>query len=427
MKEINVTIIGSGSTYTPELMDGFLKRKDSLTLKKVTFMDIDERKRTIVGNLCARILRNDGCDCEIVYTDSLKEAITGADFVLTQFRVGKLPARYLDENIPIKYNLIGQETTGIGGFFKALRTIPVMQEIAAAIEAYSPNAWLINFTNPSGIITEYLANYTRVKQVGLCNVPISMYDDIYESVGKDVKITYLGLNHLSWVTSVKRGNTELIHNLIANGLTTKVMENIHDDKIPMECLADIKALPSSYLQYYYNKNAKLNQQKIEKKCRAQVCMEIEEKLLELYQDKNLVTKPALLDKRGGHKYSYVAVSLIDAIANDKKEVHVVNCKNNNALSFMLQDDVVEIEATVDADGIHPIPIENFDNPHIITLMQVIKQYEKLTVKAALTGDESLARNALLLHPLVGDFYAVSECFEEMKCAHSSYLTQFYPH
>nr|WP_295679168.1 6-phospho-beta-glucosidase [uncultured Lachnoclostridium sp.] len=427
MKEINVTIIGSGSTYTPELMDGFLKRKDSLTLKRVTFMDIDERKRTIVGNLCTRILRNDGCDCEIVYTDSLKEAITGADFVLTQFRVGKLPARYLDENIPIKYNLIGQETTGIGGFFKALRTIPVMQEIASAIEAYSPNAWLINFTNPSGIITEYLANYTRVKQVGLCNVPISMYDDIYESVGKDVKIMYLGLNHLSWVTSVKRGSTELIHNLIANGLTTKVMANIHDDKIPMECLADIKALPSSYLQYYYNKNTKLNQQKIEKKCRAQVCMEIEEKLLELYQDKNLVTKPALLDKRGGHKYSYVAVSLIDAIANDKKEVHVVNCKNNNALSFMSQDDVVEIEAIVDADGIHPIPIENFDNPHIITLMQVIKQYEKLTVKAALTGDESLARNALLLHPLVGDFYAVSECFEEMKCAHSSYLTQFYPH
>mgnify|MGYP000247607459 FL=1 len=425
MKKINIAIIGSGSTYTPELIDGFIKYKDSFHINRMAFMDIDMRKQHIVGNLCRRILQNAHYHCEVIFTDSLREAIRDADFVLTQFRVGKLPARYLDETIPVKYNLIGQETTGIGGFFKALRTIPVMEEIVSAMEKFAPHAWLINFTNPSGIVTEYLANHTSIRHVGLCNVPVSMYDDVYASVGKDAEITYLGLNHLSWITSVKRKGQEMISDLIANDLKTKVMSNIKDDSIPLECLKDIRALPSSYLQYYYNRNVKLEQQRKEQKCRAQVCMEIEEQLLTLYQDPRLVTKPALLDQRGGHKYSYVAVSLIDSIVNDKKEVHVVNCRNDGALSFMEDGDVVEVPAVIGADGICPIPIRDFDHPHIQTLMKPVKAYEKMTVTAALTGDSSIARNALYIHPLAGDFYSVSACFEEMRLAHSSFLPRFF--
>ena len=202
MKEITVAVIGSGSTYCPELVDGFLKASDSLKLKKISFMDINERKRTIVGNLCVRMLKKAGVDCEIVMTDDLDLALQGADFVVTQIRVGMLHARYLDESIPRKYNLIGQETTGIGGMFKALRTIPVIKHICDRIEAICPNAWLINFTNPSGIITEFVLNNTNVKNIGLCNVPIDMLDDIKETTGPDVDITYVGLNHLSWVTSI---------------------------------------------------------------------------------------------------------------------------------------------------------------------------------------------------------------------------------
>ena len=425
MKEINVAVIGSGSTYCPELVDGFIKARGSLKLKKISFMDIDERKRNIVGSLCVRMLKKAGIDCEILLTDDLDEALKGADFVVTQIRVGKLPARHLDETIPLKYDLIGQETTGIGGFFKALRTIPVMKNICDRITVLCPDAWLINFTNPSGIISEFVQNHTKVKNIGLCNVPINMLDDTREISGEDSEITYIGLNHLSWITSVKKNGVDLLSEMIKTGFSPKVMENIKDDGFSLETLAAIKAIPSSYLQYYYCRNAKLEHLKSGEKSRAQVCMEIEEQLLEMYSDENLVEKPALLDKRGGHKYSLAAVSLIDAIANDKQNVHVVNIKNNGTLSYMEDDDVVEIAAVVGKDGAKPVPVEETDNRHIIGLMRIGKEYEKYAVKAAMSGSDTDALNALLVHPLVGDWEKALNCFNEMKEAHKKYLPQFF--
>lgn len=425
MKEITVAVIGSGSTYCPELVDGFLKAKDSLKLKKISFMDIDERKRTIVGDLCVRMLKNAGCDCEVVFTDDLDTALQGADFVITQIRVGKLPCRHLDESIPKKYDLIGQETTGIGGFFKAQRTIPVIKHICDRIEAICPDAWLINFTNPSGIITEFVLNNTNVKNIGLCNVPIDMIDDVKEITGDDSKITYVGLNHLSWITSIKKDGKELLPGLIESGFSPKVMANIKDDGFSMDCLKTIQAIPSSYLQYYYCREAKLQHQRESDKTRAQVCMEIEEQLLEIYQNKEIVTKPALLDKRGGHKYSLAAVSLVDSIANDKRDVHVVNIKNNGTLPFMADDDIVEIAAVIGSDGATPVPVTEPINDHIIGLMRVVKTYEKYAVEAAITGSDEAALNGLLVHPLVGDWEKAQKCFEEMKEAHKEYLPQYF--
>lgn len=424
MKEISVAVIGSGSTYCPELIDGFIKAQDSLKLTSIAFMDIDERKRTIVGNLCVRMLKKANINCDILITDDLDAALQGVDFVVTQIRVGKLPARHLDETIPIKYGLIGQETTGIGGFFKALRTIPVMKNICERIEEICPNAWLINFTNPSGIISEFIQNNTKVKNIGLCNVPINMLDDTREISGEDSEITYLGLNHLSWITSVKKDGENILPKMMAEGFSAKVMENIVDDGFSMECLSAIKAIPSSYLQYYYGREAKLEHLRTEEKSRAQVCMEIEEQLLEMYADESLTVKPALLDKRGGHKYSLAAVSLIDAIANDKKTINVVNIKNGNTLPFMNKDDVVEIAAVVGKDGAAAVEVESIDNRHIIGLMRVVKEYEKYAVKAGMTGSDEDAMNALLIHPLVGDWDKASKCFEEMKQAHKAYLPQF---
>ena len=425
MKEITVAVIGSGSTYCPELVDGFLKAKDSLKLKKISFMDIDERKRTIVGDLCVRMLKNAGCDCEVVFTDDLDTSLQGADFVITQIRVGKLPCRHLDESIPKKYDLIGQETTGIGGFFKAQRTIPVIKHICDRIEAICPDAWLINFTNPSGIITEFVLNNTNVKNIGLCNVPIDMIDDVKEITGEDSKITYVGLNHLSWITSIRKDGKELLPGLIESGFSPKVMANIKDDGFSMDCLKTIQAIPSSYLQYYYCREAKLQHQRESDKTRAQVCMEIEEQLLEIYQNKEIVTKPALLDKRGGHKYSLAAVSLVDSIANDKRDVHVVNIKNNGTLPFMADDDVVEIAAVIGSDGATPVPITEPINDHIIGLMRVVKTYEKYAVEAAITGSDEEALKGLLVHPLVGDWEKAQKCFEEMKEAHKEYLPQYF--
>ncbi len=425
MKEISVTVIGSGSTYCPELIYGFIEAKDSLKLKRVAFMDIDERKREIVGGLCVRMLKSAGIDCEILITDDLDEALKGADFVVTQIRVGKLPCRHIDESIPLKHDLIGQETTGIGGFFKALRTIPVMAHIAERVEAICPDAWLINFTNPSGIISEFLINHTNVKTMGLCNVPITMIDDVKAAVGEDAKITYLGLNHLSWITSVKVNGEEKLFDLFDDGFAPTVMNNIHDDGFDLECINCCKGFPSSYLQYYYNRQAKLNYLKSGTKSRAQVCMEIEEQLLEMYSDNELVIKPALLDKRGGYKYSLAAVSLIDSIANDKKDVHVVNIKNNGTLDFMDDDDIVEIAAVIGADGATPVEVEKVDNAHVISLMRTVKSYEKYTVKAGMKGSDEDALNALMLHPLCGDFAQSKACYEEMKEAHKAYLPQFY--
>ncbi len=426
MKEITVAVIGSGSTYCPELVDGFIKAQSSLKLKKISFMDIDERKRTIVGNLCLRMLKKAGIECETLLTDNLDEALQGADFVVTQIRVGMLHARYLDETIPLKYDLIGQETTGIGGFFKALRTIPVMQHICDRIEDICPNAWLINFTNPSGIITEFVLNHTNVKCMGLCNVPINMIDDTKEAMGDDCDITYIGLNHLSWITSVKKDGKELIDDMLAQGFSTKVMANIKDDGFSLDCLNAVRGIPSSYLQYYYCRDAKLKHQKEDEKCRARVCMEIEEELLEMYSDETLVTKPALLDQRGGHKYSLAAVSLIDSIANDKRDVQIVNIKNNGTVDFMDDDDILEIAAVIGKDGAEPVAIDKIENKHIIGLMRVVKAYEKYTVEAATTGSEAAAINALLVHPLVGDWERAHKCFEEMKWAHKAYLPEFFP-
>ncbi len=424
MKEINLAVIGSGSTYCPELIDGFIRAQDSLKLKRVAFMDIDERKRTIVGNLCVRMLNAARIDCDVLFTDDLDLALQGADFVVTQIRVGKLPARHLDETIPLKYGLIGQETTGIGGFFKALRTIPVMQNICNRIEAICPEAWLVNFTNPSGIISEFIQNFTKVKNIGLCNVPINMIDDTREIAGDESEITYLGLNHLSWITSVNVNGKNILPKMMAEGFSTKVMENIVDDGFSMECLKTINALPSSYLQYFYGRVKKLEHLLSAKQSRAEECIEIEENLLKIYADEKITVKPALLDKRGGHKYSLAAVSLIDAIANDTNTINVVNIKNGHTLPFLDKNDIVEIAAKIGKDGAVPIPVESIDNHHIIGLMRVVKEYERYTVKAGMSGSVEDAMNALLIHPLVGDWDKASECFEEMKQAHKKYLPQF---
>jgi len=301
----------------------------------------------------------------------------------------------------------------------------VMAHICARMEALCPDAWLINFTNPSGIVTEFVLNHTRVKCIGLCNVPINMIDDTREEVGADCEITYLGLNHLSWITSVRRGGEELLPGMLQQGFSARVMENIQDDGFTLECLRAVGGIPSSYLQYYYSRGSKLKHLLEEEKSRAQVCMEIEEQLLALYQDESITEKPALLDKRGGHKYSLAAVSLIDAIANDKRDVQVVNILNRGALPFMEDNDAVELAAVIGSDGAEAVSVEGSYNDHTSGLMRAVKTYERYAIHAAVTGSEADAMRALLAHPLVGDWEQARGCFEEMKHAHRAYLPQFF--
>ncbi|MBO7744636.1 6-phospho-beta-glucosidase [Paenibacillus sp. MWE-103] len=423
---LKIAIIGSGSTYTPELIEGMIKRKAVLPIGELVLMDIDERKLRIVGELCERMIAAADMPCRVIRTQDLDEALRGADFVLGQIRVGKLPARVLDEKIPLKYGLIGQETCGIGGFFKAMRTIPVMLHVAERMKALCPDAWLINFSNPAGIITEAILNHTDIKMLGLCNVPYNMFKSIRESLGLDhPNIEYVGLNHLSWITGIEQDGKDYLKSALEMGLNGETMKNIPASGFGKELIRMAGAIPSSYLEYYYFQDKKLQIVKDMELSRGEKCIQIEEELLGIYADAELHSKPELLASRGGANYSEVAISLVDAIHNDKREVHVVNLLNNGALGFMRDDDAVEVCAVVGKDGAKPIRIETFDNPHIIDYMRMVKAYERETVAAAVSGDEDAAMRALLMNPLVGDYNAARGAFDELKEAHKAYLPQFF--
>lgn len=425
MKKIKIALIGAGSTYTPELMEGIINKKDSLPVGELYLMDIDERKLNIVGSLAKRQIEAAGLDCNVVLTTDLDESLKDANFVLAQIRVGKLPARVLDEKIPLKYGLIGQETNGIGGFFKGMRTIPEMMKIAKKMEELCPDAWLINFSNPAGMLTEALLNHTNIKAIGVCNVPINMIDSLKRRLKlENAEVEYLGLNHLTWVTSIKQDGVDYLEKAINEGINSEAMKNIPASGFTAELIKTVGAIPSSYLEYYYFKDTKLKNALEAEKSRGEVCIDIENELLEIYSNSELHTKPELLSRRGGARYSEVAINLVDSIYNDKQDIQVVNTLNNGALDFMADDDVIEINCLIGKDGPKPIKTE-VKNQHIIEYMKMIKAYEKHAVNAALTGDEDEAMRALLINPLVFDYHKAYPCFQELKEAHKEYLPQFF--
>jgi 6-phospho-beta-glucosidase len=425
MRTLKAAVIGAGSTYTPELIEGFIDRQKSLNFQTFCLMDIDKRKLEIVGGLAQRMFAAKGFTGKIILTEDLDEAISGADYVFAQIRVGGLAARILDEKIPLKYGLLGQETTGAGGFMNALRTVPVMVDIARRIEKLSPHAWLINFSNPSGIVAEALLNYTNVKMIGLCNNFVNMKASIARNLGSsDFDYEYLGLNHLSWITSVTMNSTgsggeNLIPQLIKS--TDTGMKNIPGLEFDDELLAAIPAIPCGYLSYFYLREKQLKKCLEAEKTRGELCVEIEEALLEKYKNSDLKEKPKELEKRGGALYSTAAVSAVDAIENNKNEYHVVNVKNKGAIPFMADDDVVEIKCLLKHSGAEPVAFSDPGIPYIKGMMQAVKAYEKLTVRAAINGSRADAFAALMVHPLIGDFDKIRPLLDDMFQANAQYL------
>lgn len=301
-----------------------------------------------------------------------------------------------------------------------------MMDISGEVKKRCPDAWLLNFTNPSGIISEFLLNHAKIKAIGLCNVPINMKKWIVEKVAggdENIAVDYVGLNHLSWITGIFRGGEEIS---MDGGDDLPWMANIPGSGWDKELLASIGAYPSSYLSYYYNRNSRYHHLKAEEKCRGEVCKDIEKNLLKLYENPELKEKPEELKKRGGAMYSDVAVSLISAIYNDKNERHIVNVLNNGVLSFMEDDDVVEISCEVGKNGAIPIPLAKEPDIHIKNMMRIVKAYEKLAVDAGIAGDYRTALKAMLTHPLIGDFRSAKGAFDEMLEANKEYLPQFFP-
>lgn len=442
MKGLKIVVIGGGSSYTPELVDGIIKKQDSLPVEEIILVDIleGEDKVKINSALVKRMFEHAGLDTKISYTFDRRTALLGADFIMTQFRVGGLRARSLDESIPLRYGMIGQETTGLGGFFKALRTIPVMMEICQDIEDICPDAWLINFTNPSGIITEAINTRTKVKSIGLCNVPINMIHEAAELLGvdaKEIRCNFIGLNHLGFVNRCSYQGKEvlpfILEKAFENSLkeegdqTQGLVKNINKLQESDHLAMQLGLMLSPYLQYFYFEQQMLEEEK-EKVAsgigtRAQQVMLVEKELFKIYQNADLNEKPMELTKRGGSRYSEAAISLIDSIYNDRKDIQVVNTLNRGSISDLPEDVSVEVNCIIDQNG--ATPVANGSLPKEIRgLITQVKIYEQYAIEAALSGDKTLAMRALINNPLIHDVMEGRLAFEELLIAHQPYVKKF---
>jgi len=421
---MKITIVGSGSTYTPELIEGILNLEQSLNAPDIFFYDIDKSKLEIVSDFSRKMATQAGSKCNMTSTMDLTEALDGADFVLSQLRVGGMAARITDEKIPLKHNLLGQETVGIGGFFNALRTIPVILDIADKMEELCPKATLINFANPAGMVTQAVSDYSNIRIYGVCNNPFNMKKSITEKLGlTNPSYDYIGLNHLSWITGIYENGESYMDKALAEGINSETMKNIPKGEFSADLISAIKGIPSSYLRYVYKKNESLELAKNAEKTRAQCAFEIETQLLEIYKDENVKTKPEALSMRGGANYSFVAITLLDAIYNNKSEPHVINLPNEGSVDFLAQSDVLETTAIIGKDGAKRIPLSNVSD-HIKGVIQTFKQYENFAVKAAVSGNRDTAIYAMLANPLIYDYDAATACFDEMFEVNKKYLSKW---
>jgi 6-phospho-beta-glucosidase len=422
-RPIRVCVIGAGSTYTPELVEGLINEAPALRVQELVFVDINRERLEILGGLARRMFEAAGQSVPVRLTEEKREGIEGADFVLNQIRVGGQAARIRDEKTGRRHNVVGQETTGPGGFAKALRTIPVALSIAADIRELSPDAWMINFTNPAGMVTESLLRFGGVKIMGLCNSPFGLQTEIARTLDlspDQVRMDYVGLNHLSWVRSISVAGED-----VSSEVVQKLVDRHHDsdDTFDQELIENLGMIPSSYLRYFYHQEKVLAEQREGKATRGERVWEIEQSLLEQYRDPSLCCKPPLLEKRGGAYYSTLAVSLVSSIHNDTRDVHIVDTRNDGALPDLPTDVAVEMPSVIDATGAHSITAGHL--PFSIRgLVQHVKAYEELTIEAAITGDERDALLALTANPLVPSFETARDLWHDIKREYADLLPKF---
>ncbi len=419
---MKIAVIGGGSTYTPELVSGLSRERGRIDVRELVLHDIDEERREVVGGMAARMLAAQGFDGVLEVTDDLDHAVDGADFVLIQIRVGGQDARLLDETVPLACGCIGQETTGAGGLAKALRTVPVVLEIAERVrELAAEDAWIVDFTNPVGIVTRALLDHGH-RAVGLCNVAIGFQRSFARRLGvhpERVQIDQVGLNHLSWVRFVRLDGRDVLPDLLAE----------HGDEIAAEVdiarrlIDELGVVPSYYLHYFYAHDQIVAEQ-LEAVPRAAAVAEIERELLQLYRDPSLVTKPTLLERRGGAFYSEAAIGLVGALSTDAGEAHVVDVRNAGTIGGLAEDDVVELLANVGRSGATPLPQPPVA-PELLGLMQHVAAYERIAARAALSGDPVDVRKALLAHPLIGQHPLSEELSERLLETGAAHLPQFH--
>lgn len=421
-QKLKVVVIGGGSSYTPELVEGLLKRHHELPITDLWLVDIEAglEKAQIIADLTKRMINKVNCEINVHLTTDRQLALKDADFVCSQFRAGRLEARLRDERIALKYRMIGQETNGLGGFSNACRTIPIALEIAKEMEALCPNAWLLNFTNPSGMVTEALLKHSSIKTVGLCNVPVNMELGAAKMLGakrEDITMQIAGLNHLVWARKVlHEGQDKLgeVINQLLGGNDQMMPKNIPPFEWDGELIRSLNIIPCAYLRYYYQSRDILDKEFEASKNnanRADLVAQVEKQLLEIYKDPMLDTKPQLLEERGGAYYSEAACELMSSIYNNKRSIMHVNTRNNGAIQGLPDDCAVEVSSVITSSEIIPLNVEPFDSD-TLRLIQQMKEFESPTVKAAITGDIATAKRALILNPIVDTGSHIDEALLE---------------
>jgi 6-phospho-beta-glucosidase len=419
---VKVCVIGAGSSYTPELVEGLLLHLDRLPIQALALHDIDDERLEVIASLSRRILARAAWAGELVATTSRDEAVDGADFVVVQLRVGGQAARLRDETLPLRYGCIGQETTGAGGFAKALRTVPVVLDIAELVERRAAKgAWLVDFTNPVGIVSQALLDNGH-RAIGLCNVGIGFQRRFAQHFGVEprrVQLGHVGLNHLSWERAVLVDGVDRLPEL----LQSSIEELGAEVELPAELIRLSQSVPSYYLRYYYMTRAVLEEQQ-HAPTRAEQVMDIERRLFEMYRDPALDRKPDLLAQRGGAYYSEAATELMASLQAGTGDVQVVDVRNDGAIPDLPKEAVVEVSGIVDSQGAHPLPVEPLA-PEMLGLVQQVKAYEMLTVSAAVSGSRSAALKALMANPLVVDFGVAEPMLGELLAANRSQLPRFF--
>ncbi|MFD1804396.1 6-phospho-beta-glucosidase [Mixta tenebrionis] len=431
---LKIAVIGGGSSYTPELMEGIIRHYQQLPVTELALVDVEtgREKVEIIAALTRRMLKRNGLEqVKVSVHFALEGAVQGAAFVLTQLRVGQLAARAADERLGLKYQMLGQETTGVGGFAKALRTIPVLLEVAKCVEALAPDAFIINFTNPAGMVTEAVSRYSRAKIIGLCNVPVTMHHmiaDMLKAPHEQIKLRFAGLNHMVWVHQVMQQGKDVtgkVIDMLCAGHALS-MNNIQEVPWPASFLRALQAIPCPYHRYFWQTRAMLTEEIEAAKnagTRAEQVMKVETELFQLYADPQLDRKPEQLNFRGGAFYSEVAVNLIRSIHTNSGEEMVVNCRNNGAIQGLPDDAVVETNCLIDAQGAHPLAFGRLP-PAMNGLTQQVKDFERLTIEAAVHGDRDSALLALVTNPLIGDLSTAEALLAEVLAINKAWLPQF---
>ena len=435
---VKIVTIGGGSSYTPELVEGFIKRYAHLPVKELWLVDIEagREKLETVGALAKRMVKKAGVPMKIILSYDRREALKDADFVTTQMRIGRLPARVLDERIPLSHGMIGQETNGAGGMFKAFRTIPVILDIVKDIEELCPDAWLINFTNPAGMVTEAILRYTNFKKaIGLCNVPVNMVAGFAKMLNVDesqVTMQIQGVNHFIFATDVFVDGVSRFDELLNQYAHLKPedtiqMKNFVSLPYSPSFIKGLNAIPCPYHNYYFFTKEQLEEELEQFKTgtvRGEVVSKTEEELFELYSHEELQEKPEQLAMRGGAKYSDAACNLIASIYTNKGDIQYVDVRNNGAIADLPMDSAVEVACRITANGPQPIATGTLKLP-ISGYVQMMKTFERLVIEAAIKGDRDLAVTALNMNPLCPSDEIANTVIDELLEAHKDYLPQFF--